>query len=201
VTRRLLIATAHPDPESLTVTIATRLAHTAQAAGDSATIDNLAARGFEPAYTPQDLTDWRMFVETHEIAAFERYAEEHQSIAEATDLVLVFPVHWWSFPAQLKGWVDRVFTGGFAWGARRLGRETTELAHLRAHVIAITGSSAATFAVNGWDEALYAQIDRGILKYCGIPETTWSWIWDPAREPPGETEAAIAAAIGAVLGD
>ncbi len=31
-------------------------------------------------------------------------------------MILQFPLWWWSFPAILKGWIDRTFTSGFAYG-------------------------------------------------------------------------------------
>ena len=34
---------------------------------------------------------------------------EQQRLDRADALVLVYPIYWWSFPAQLKGWIDRVF--------------------------------------------------------------------------------------------
>ena len=30
--------------------------------------------------------------------------------------VIVFPVWWWSMPAILKGWIDRVWNNGWAYG-------------------------------------------------------------------------------------
>lgn len=29
--------------------------------------------------------------------------------------MLVYPVYWWSMPGLLKGWIDRVFTNGWAY--------------------------------------------------------------------------------------
>ncbi|MBQ4837971.1 NAD(P)H-dependent oxidoreductase [Pseudoalteromonas luteoviolacea] len=41
---------------------------------------------------------------------------EQNKLKECDVLVLQFPLWWWSFPAILKGWIDRVLTSGFAYG-------------------------------------------------------------------------------------
>ena len=35
-------------------------------------------------------------------------------------LAFVFPVWWWSLPATTKGWIDRVWSNGWAYGSRKL---------------------------------------------------------------------------------
>nr|VUD28973.1 NAD(P)H oxidoreductase YRKL [Raoultella sp. NCTC 9187] len=40
---------------------------------------------------------------------------EQSRIDKADALVLVFPVYWWSMPGLLKGWIDRVFSNGWAY--------------------------------------------------------------------------------------
>ena len=39
---------------------------------------------------------------------------EQARIDRADTLVLVYPIYWWSMPALLKGWIDRVFSNGWA---------------------------------------------------------------------------------------
>ena len=47
---------------------------------------------------------------------------DHQARVDAADvLTLIFPIYWWSFPAILKGWIDRVWNRGWAYGPRKLG--------------------------------------------------------------------------------
>ena len=44
---------------------------------------------------------------------------QQQKVARAEALAFVAPVHFLSFPAILKGWLDRVWTPGFAYDRRR----------------------------------------------------------------------------------
>ncbi len=42
--------------------------------------------------------------------------KEHQKIKTADCLVFVYPVWWSDCPAKLKGWFDRVYSVGYAYG-------------------------------------------------------------------------------------
>ena len=46
-------------------------------------------------------------------------AEEHKKIKEADIIIFQFPLHWFSFPAILKGWFDRCLTNGFAFNTEK----------------------------------------------------------------------------------
>ena len=49
--------------------------------------------------------------------AFVKTIKDEQGKLMSSDLlILQFPLWWWSFPAVLKGWIDRVLTSGFAYG-------------------------------------------------------------------------------------
>jgi NAD(P)H dehydrogenase (quinone) len=91
--------------------------------------------------------------------------------------VLQFPLWWYTMPAILKGWVDRVYAYGFAygvgehsdrhWGAR-FGEGT--LAGKRAMLIVTTGGweeHYSTRGINGPIDDLLFPINHGILYYPG----------------------------------
>ncbi|WP_282079201.1 NAD(P)H-dependent oxidoreductase [Aquimarina algiphila] len=42
--------------------------------------------------------------------------EEHQKINKADCIIFVYPVWWSDCPAKLKGWFDRVYSVGYAYG-------------------------------------------------------------------------------------
>jgi len=42
--------------------------------------------------------------------------EEHQKIEQADCIIFVYPVWWSDCPAKLKGWFDRVYSVGYAYG-------------------------------------------------------------------------------------
>jgi NAD(P)H dehydrogenase (quinone) len=47
-------------------------------------------------------------------------AAEVAAVQDADLLVLVFPIFWFSVPALMKGWIDRVFLSGVFYGGRKV---------------------------------------------------------------------------------
>ncbi len=45
-------------------------------------------------------------------------AEEQDTLLEADIIVFQFPLHWYSYPALLKNYLDQVFLHGFAYGSK-----------------------------------------------------------------------------------
>ena len=94
---------------------------------------------------------------------------EQERIERADALAFVFPVWWWSLPAMLKGWIDRVFSSGWAYDftpghSRGLLRDRPTL------LLCVAGSKESTYRKYGYDAAMRTQIDIGILGYCGTRE-------------------------------
>lgn len=99
---------------------------------------------------------------------------EHQAkVANADALVFIAPVWFVGFPAILKGWIERVFTLGFAfsltsegWHGDINGR-LPRLKHDKALIINTTIFDAAAYAT-GLGEAMRKLIDEFALHYPGI---------------------------------
>ena len=95
----------------------------------------------------------------------------------ADTLILQFPLWWFAMPAILKGWVDRVFAYGFAYGVgehsdKRWGDRYGEgtLMGKRAMLIVTAGGWEEHYAprgVNGPIDDLLFPINHGILYYPG----------------------------------
>lgn len=95
----------------------------------------------------------------------------------ADTLILLFPLWWFSMPAILKGWVDRVFAYGFAYGVgehseQRWGDRYGEgtLAGKRAMLVVTVGGWEEHYdarGVNGSIDDLLFPINHGILYYPG----------------------------------
>lgn len=103
--------------------------------------------------------------------------EEQGKVARAELLVIQFPLWWYGPPAILKGWFDRVLTGGFAHGdldpalgvPRRYG--DGGLAGRRALVVVTAGEDARSIGprgISGDLESLLFPLTHGILWYVGI---------------------------------
>ncbi|MBT1664236.1 NAD(P)H-dependent oxidoreductase [Curtobacterium flaccumfaciens] len=186
-----LIVTAHPDPDSLTHHIAARL-RDALPAGTVETAD-LAAEGFDPRFTLADRQTYR----TGTDAPADVVAEQ-QRIDRATDLVLVFPVWWWSVPAVLKGWIDRVFVNGWAFDVDPDGGIRRALERLTVHLVPIAGDDAGVYERHGYAEALRTQVEHGIVDFCGARRGVTVFVHDSETEDAEARERAVAAAVEGV---
>lgn len=163
------IIVAHPEREALTQKIARTIAAgiTAGSPGASVELVDLAAGGFDPRYTAADNA-----VHLRQAPVPADVAAEQARLQRSDALVLVYPVYWWSMPALLKGWIDRVFTSGWAYDDRAEAVIRKKLGWLSVHLVAIGGADQGTYARHGYESAMKTQIDHGIFGYCGAPVVT-----------------------------
>ena len=188
---RTLIVTAHADPHSRTRRAADRL-H-ALLGEEATSVAHLADEGFDPRFTAADLDAYRgVGTPGADVLA------EQQRLDGVTDLVLVFPVYWWSMPALLKGWVDRVFIAGWAFHVDGTGKIVPDLQRLTAHLLPVSGTSAGSFARHGYTQSFDTQVLAGIVDYCGMQRGATAFVHDSETPDEAAAEQAVAAAVSAV---
>ncbi|WP_437813642.1 NAD(P)H-dependent oxidoreductase [Sorangium sp. So ce1078] len=190
-----LIVVSHPEPGSLTHGVAAQVAEGVSLSGHSFEIADLAAEAFDPRFTAADLA-----VHRRKAPPPADVAAEQARIDRADALVLVYPVYWWSMPGLLKGWIDRVFSNGWAFD---FGLDTglvKKLRRLRVHLVAMAGSDARTYERHGYLGAMKTQIDHGIFDYCGACVVTSELLFDSETQDPA-SHLAAARAIGRDLFD
>jgi NAD(P)H dehydrogenase (quinone) len=96
-------------------------------------------------------------------------------------------------PGLLKGWIDRVFTNGWAYDYSPDTGVVKKLRHLQVHLVAIGGADLRTYARHGYFGAMKTQIDHGIFDYCGARIVTSELLVDSgAQDPASHLEAARA---------
>lgn len=163
------IVLAHPIHRSLTQAVARKVAEgiAASGAGHGAEIVDLMAEGFDPRFTERDAA-----VLARQAVPDEDVLAEQARLDRSDALVLVYPVYWWSMPALLKGWIDRVFSNGWAYDDTPEAGIVKRLGRLSVHLIAIGAADRRTYARHGYAEAMKVQIDHGIFDYCGAPVLT-----------------------------
>jgi NAD(P)H dehydrogenase (quinone) len=96
-----------------------------------------------------------------------------ETVARAQGLIFIAPIFWMGFPAILKGWIERVFTYGFAysltpegWKGDLSGRIPL-LKHNRALVIPPTFFAEEHYR-QGWQAALTKVLDEWTFTNTGI---------------------------------
>ena len=109
--------------------------------------------------------------------------EQQQKVASAQALVFISPVWFVGFPAILKGWIERVFTLGFAFSLTSAGwRGDIEgriglLKHEKALIINTTIFNEATYQERGLRDAMGRLIDEFCLHYPGIPKVDHEYFY------------------------
>ncbi len=184
---KVLLVFAHPEPRSLTGSLRDVARETLQAEGHEVAVSDLYADGWKAEIDRADFPplapDARLKVPAASGEAFTAGALTADVVAEqekllwADALLLVFPLWWFSMPAILKGWVDRVYAYGFGYGVgehndTRWGDRYGEgvLAGKRAMLVVTAGGWADHYSdrgINGPIDDLLFPINHGILHYPG----------------------------------
>lgn len=186
-----LIVTAHPDADSLTNGIARRLERALQPG--PVVVADLAAEGFDPRFTRADRHTYRVGGDFAPDVA-----REHQRLEATVHLVLVFPVYWWSMPALLKGWIDRVFVNGWAFEVDASEGMRRNLGALTIHLVPVAGDDAGLYERHGYDLALRTQIEHGVIDYCGSRRGATVFVHESEQDDADARERAVDAAVHAV---
>ena len=98
---------------------------------------------------------------------------EQERLLDADAVILQFPLWWFSMPAIMKGWVDRVLTNGFGYGSSRDWQRygNGRLAGKRAMAVVTAGAAESHLSdrgINGSFDDLMFPINHGILFYTGM---------------------------------
>lgn len=178
---KVLIVYAHPEPDSLTGALKDVAVEQLRSQGHDVRVSDLYAMGWK---AHADAADFGAVAETNFMLAsgeaFENgtlaadIRSEQEKLLWADTVLLHFPLWWFSMPAILKGWVDRVFTCGFAYGAGgtavpRYGDGA--LAGRRAMLVVAVGGREPSYSergINGPMDDLLFPIQHGILYYPGM---------------------------------
>jgi NAD(P)H dehydrogenase (quinone) len=184
---KVLLVFAHPDPRSLNGALRDVAVKELMAQGHEVQVSDLYAGGWKAQVDRADFPSLAGNERLVATAASKKDFEagtltedvktEIEKLLWADTLILQFPMWWFSMPAILKGWVDRVFAYGFAYGVgehsdRRWGDRYGEgtLAGKRAMLIVTAGGWEEHYAargVNGPIDDLLFPINHGILYYPG----------------------------------
>lgn len=175
---KALIVYAHPDANSLTGSLKDLAVSALRADGHEVVVSDLYAMKWQSAadYTDFDGITGPDFMHASG-TAYESgrlnadIRAEQQKLLDADLVVLLFPLWWFTVPAILKGWIDRVFTYGFAYGADIPRYGDGPLAGKRAMVATLTGGRAGHYTargVNGPTDDLLFPLNHGLLHFTGF---------------------------------
>lgn len=156
-----VIILAHPNRHSFNATLSAAYATAAKLLGDQVLLRDLYGLDFKPVLQEGEMPLSPNFHPGDDVIA------ERALLADADVFALVYPLWLNAPPAMLKGYLERVFGFGFAYG--RGGRSSEPLLTGR-KLISITTSGAPTHWVQetGALDAIRTLFDRYFAELCGL---------------------------------
>lgn len=184
----ILIVYAHPEPRSLNGSLKDVAVNFLRSSGHEVIVSDLYTMNWKTAADRNDFThhdsDQRLFYMQASAQAYyhgmqtDGIKKEQEKLLWADVVIFQFPFWWFGMPAILKGWIDRVFACGFAYGVgqydeknygSRYGEGTFEG---KKGMLSITiGGRKDQYGprgINGPVEDLLFPIHHGMLWYAGM---------------------------------
>ncbi|MBW1801840.1 MAG: NAD(P)H-dependent oxidoreductase [Deltaproteobacteria bacterium] len=162
---KVLIVYAHPNPESFNHAILQAFTSGLSAAGHTYEVVDLYAINFNPCLSVED------FVKISEGSNSDDVLSQQAKVNEADALAFIHPIWWTGTPAMLKGWIDRVFSLGYAYTMEEgTGRPIGLLKHKKALILTTAGSPEELAEMTGSAAALEKIWCHEIIQFCGIDD-------------------------------
>lgn len=158
---------AHPRLDSLTAAMVEEIKQEAACQNMGITELDLYRANFNPVLAADEEPEWsnpdKIFNE--EVTQLYRAMENHDNI------IVVYPVWWYAFPAMMKGYIDRIWNYGLAYGrGHRLPVD-------RVRWVAMVGGAEDKFKNMGKDAFMEDQMN-GLAKYCNTPDSKVSFLYN-----------------------
>ncbi|TWW67624.1 NAD(P)H dehydrogenase [quinone] 1 [Takifugu flavidus] len=203
-TKTVLIVFAHQSPGSFNAAVRDVAVQELEQQGFRVLVSDLYAMKFRADATRDDIigelknpelfqygdetmSAWREDRLSDDIVA------EQQKVAEANLIIFQFPLYWFSVPAILKGWFDRVLTQGFAFSLENMYDEGV-FKDKKAMLSFSTGAIQTMFqpdGINGDINVTLWPIQNGTLHFCGFQVLAPQIFWCPAHSTPDARTAML----------
>jgi NAD(P)H dehydrogenase (quinone) len=178
---KVFILYAHPEPDaSFQAELHRRGVETLKSEGHEVVVSDLYKMGFNPVASADDFSI-RRFPERLQYDREQKFAVDNDALPEDIKaelekifwcdfFIVQFPLYWFSTPAILKGWFDRVFVNSVVYGAGKR-YETGGLKGRKAMVVTSCGAYPEMFEPDGVmgdiNVALW-HLHNGTLFYTGF---------------------------------
>jgi len=157
--KNILIINGHPDKESFCTALAASYKEGAIRSGVTCNLVNLFDLNFNPILTHG----------YRKISVLEPdLIKAQQDILAADHLVFVYPTWWGTYPALLKGFIDRVFLPGYAFKYHKKGPLWDKLLKGKTARIITTMDSPLWYNFLVYRNAGHNSMKRAILEFCGV---------------------------------
>ncbi len=162
----ILLIYGHPQtPKSFNFDLKEKLVKAIKDNGHNILVRDLYEISFNPLLSSKDLE----MIHNFEIP--EDIKQEQEFIKNADTIIFIYPIWWAGQPAIIKGYIDRVFSYGFAYiykGNKVIGL----LSDKKAIILNSTGTPSELYEKSGFHKSMRQVIDEGIFKFCGFKKVT-----------------------------
>jgi NAD(P)H dehydrogenase (quinone) len=160
---KVLVVYAHPNPQSFNHAILESFTKGLTETRHTYEVIDLYAIKFNPCLSGED------FVKLMEGKVSDDLKAHQEKVSQAEGIVFIHPIWWVGPPAILKGWIDRVFSMGFAYYLdEKEGKVKGLLKNQKALVINTAGGMEEDAKMMGSTDALKKIEDDLMFRFCGI---------------------------------
>jgi len=205
--KTVLIVHAHPEPTSLTRQLVDVSVQALRQQGHEVLQSDLYGMRWKAVFDEHDFPsradpDRLSFIAEsgHSYLSGQQVADiaaEQQKMLAADAVLLQFPLWWFGMPAIMKGWVDRVFAYGLAYGYKNAGNKYRygdgAFKGKRAMLAVAVGGPARDYSprgINGPLEQLLFPITHGSLFFPGFDVLPTFAVYGTGRISEDEVAAA-----------
>jgi len=157
-----LIVVAHPVEDSFTMSVERDYLGESIRVGHDVRVHDLYRMGFDPVLSAQELTEQS---DVHVRMADVVIAQK--DVLAADVVTVVYPLWWMAMPAMMKGYIDRVFSRGFAYETQPGGVHGL-LSGRRAVVVTVSAAPLASFMADGRWQAMQLLQDTHVFRASGF---------------------------------
>ncbi|XP_051557523.1 NAD(P)H dehydrogenase [quinone] 1-like isoform X2 [Myxocyprinus asiaticus] len=192
-----LIVYAHQSPASFNAAARDAAVEALTGQGYKVLVSDLYAMNFKASATAEDIKgdlknaehfvyNEEMLVAWQDSRLSDDITEEQQKVKQADLVIFQFPLYWFSVPAIMKGWIDRVLIQGFAFSMQRM-YDNGMFQEKKAMLSFTTGATESMFqpdGIHGDINVALWPLQNGVLHFCGFQVLTPQIFWCPAFSPP-----------------
>lgn len=155
-----LLIYAHPNRNSFSAAIKDAIVNKLRTQGKDVVVRDLYELEFNPVLSCDELIS--------DVSALPADIKiEQECVSKADVLIFIYPVWWFNMPAILRGYIDRVFSNGFAY-AFADGEVHGLLSNKKVYILNTTGGGLAAYEQFGFNSAIQTSVDAGIFSFCGM---------------------------------
>jgi NAD(P)H dehydrogenase (quinone) len=180
---KVLVVITHPRQESLTGSVSKQLIKGLTEAGHEYEIADLYAEGFNPLLHQADEPDWNNPNKIYSEGALREMERTRNNDA----IIFVFPLWWFGLPAMLKGYIDRIWNHGFAYGKDGVANERFRLPVEKVSWVSLVGGTQPHFEKHGHDVALNRELIN-LAGYVGVKDTAVHYLYETIEKFPDDPE-------------